>query len=182
MNDLEKLFVSELKDIYDGEQQLVKALGELEKSAVSEELKRAFHEHLEETKGHVNRLEQAFKEVGESPRRKTCHGIEGIIDEGQMLAREFEGNSALDAALITAAQKSEHYEITSYGSLCTWAEELGHDRLASLLKENLKEEKQADQKLSHLVISAHNPKASRHDTAKRSETGAAVSKMAGHGV
>lgn len=182
MNDLEKLFVSELKDIYDGEHQLVKALGELEKNAVSGELKSAFHEHLQQTKAHVNRLEQVFQHIGESPRRKTCHGLEGIIDEGQMLAKEFQGNSALDAALITAAQKSEHYEITSYGSLCSWAEELGQDQLATLLKENLKEEKEADEKLSRLALSSRNPEGIRRDTDKRSETAAAFSKMATHGT
>lgn len=180
MNDLEKLFVSELRDIYDGEHQLVKALGDLEQNAVSGELKRALHQHLEQTRGHVNRLEQVFKEIGESPRRKTCHGIKGIIDEGQMLAEEFHGNSALDAALIAAAQKTEHYEITSYGSLCSWAEELGHNRLAELFQENLKEEKEADEILTRLAVSTRNPEARQQDTQRRTETGTAVRTMAGH--
>src|SRR5690348_4566440 len=102
MNDLEKLFVSELKDIYDGEQQLVKALSEMEKTAGSNQLKTAFHQHLEETRNHVNRLENVFREIGETPKRKTCKGLEGIIDEGQLVAKEFADNSALDAALIAA--------------------------------------------------------------------------------
>lgn len=182
MNDLEKLFVSELKDIYDGEQQLVEALAELEESASSGELKSAFREHLQQTKGHVNRLEQVFKEIGEAPKRKACHGIEGIIDEGQMLAEEFDGNSALDAALISAAQKSEHYEITSYGSLCSWADTLGQDTVATLLKQNLKEEKEADAKLTRLAESARNPEAAQRDSKKKSETRAAFSKMATHGT
>ena len=182
MNDLEKLFVSELKDIYDGEQQLVEALGELEKNAVSGELKSAFREHLQQTKGHVNRLEQVFQQIGEEPKRKTCHGIEGIVDEGQMIATEFNGNSALDAALIAAAQKTEHYEITSYGSLCSWAEELGQNRIVELLKQNLSEEKETDAKLSRLAVAARNPEARRQNTEKKSETSAAFSKMATHGT
>lgn len=182
MNDLEKLFVSELKDIYDGEQQLVKALGELEKNAVSEELKSAFHEHQEQTRNHVNRLESIFEEIGESPKRKTCHGIEGIVDEGQMIAKEFSGNAALDAALIAAGQKAEHYEITSYGTLCTWAEEIGNAAVLRLLKENLSEEKEADAKLTHLAESARNSEARMHDTKKKSESSAAFSKIASHGT
>lgn len=182
MNDLQKLFISELKDMYDGEQQLVDALAEMEKSADSAELKSAFHEHLEETKGHVNRLEQVFKQIGETPKRKTCHGIEGIIDEGQMLSKEFQGNAALDAALITAGQKSEHYEITSYGSLCSWAEELGLDPVADLLKQNLSEEKHADEKLTQLAEASRNPEAKLSDKAKKSEASAAFSKMASHGT
>src|SRR5437588_24501 len=104
MNDLEKLFLNELKDMYDGEQQLVKALPEMESCATSHELKNAFHEHWMQTKNHVNRLEKAFRAMGEEPRRKTCKGIEGIIDEGESLASEFKGNTALDAGLIAAGQ------------------------------------------------------------------------------
>lgn len=180
MNDLEKLFLSELRDIYDGEHQLVKALGDLEQNAMSGELKRAFHQHLDQTRRHVNRLEQVFKEIGESPRRKTCHGVGGIIDEGQMLAEEFHGNSALDAALIAAAQKAEHYEITAYGSLCSWAEELGHNGLTALLQEILTEEKEADELLTRLAVSTRNPEARQQDTQRKTETGTAVRKMATH--
>jgi ferritin-like metal-binding protein YciE len=181
MNDLEKLFVSELKDIYDGEQQLVKALSELEKTATAGELKSAFHDHLEETKTHVNRLESVFREIGEEPKRKTCHGIEGIIDEGQLIAKEFADNSALDAALIAAGQKAEHYEITSYGSLCSWSEELGRSNVTSLLKQNLSEEKAADQKLTQLAKSGRNAEAKTRDTEKKSEGSAKVSKVFSHG-
>jgi ferritin-like metal-binding protein YciE len=169
MNDLEKLFVSELKDIYDGEQQLVKALPGMEKSASSDELKHAFHEHWEQTRGHVNRLESVFRALGEEPRRKSCKGLEGIIDEGENIAKEFRDNTALDAALIAAGQKAEHYEITAYGSLCTWAEELGRSEVTVLLKENLSEEKTADQLLTRLARENRNRAAMRHDTEKKGE-------------
>src|SRR5579872_105494 len=151
MNDLEKLFLSELKSMYDGEQQLVKALPEMAESAESDELKRAFTGHCEETKNHVNRLEQVFRTVGQEPDRKDCKGIEGIIDDGEMVSKEFKDNAALDAALIAAGQKAEHYEICSYGSLCTWAKELGNSQALSLLKEILSEEKEADEKLTQLA-------------------------------
>jgi len=182
MNDLQKLFVSELKDMYDCEQQLVKALSEMEEVAVSDELKSAFHEHRQETKNHVNRLESVFREIGESPKRKSCKGIEGIIDEGQLLSKEFGGNSAIDAALIASGQKAEHYEITSYGALCAWAKELGQDRALDLLKENMKEEKEADALLTRLAEHSHNAEAAMQDTKKKSETGAAIRKMASHGT
>ncbi|HYG35835.1 MAG TPA: ferritin-like domain-containing protein [Clostridia bacterium] len=181
MNDLEKVFLSELEDIYDGEQQLVKALPEMEKNAESQELKSAIHEHLEQTKNHVNRLERVFRDLGQTPKRRGCKGMEGIIDEGEMLAREFKGNSALDAALIVAGQKVEHYEITSYGSLCTWAKELGRQEALSLLKENLSEEKATDEKLTRLAESARNPEAARHDTSKQSESASKMSKIASTG-
>jgi ferritin-like metal-binding protein YciE len=176
MNDLEKLFLSELKDIYDGEKQLVDALPELAESAQSNELKDAFNEHLEQTKNHVNRVERVFRLMGEEPDRKSCKGLEGIIDEGELIAREFEGNSALDAALIDAGQKTEHYEITSYGSLCTWAEELDITQALSLLQENLSEEKQTDEKLTRLAKEARNLEALRHDTEKKSESAAKLKK------
>lgn len=149
MNDLQKLFLAELKDIYDGEQQLIKTLPEMEEMAGSQQLKVAFHEHLEQTRTHVNRLENVFRELGQEPTRKSCKGLEGIIDEGQSMAKEFRDNSALDAALIEAGQKVEHYEITAYGTLCSWAEQLGQERVLSLLKANLSEEKQTDQILTN---------------------------------
>jgi ferritin-like metal-binding protein YciE len=164
MNDLEKLFLAELKDIYDGEKQLEEALPEMEQSAHSVDLKRAFHDHLEQTHNHVNRLEKVFREIGEEPRRKSCKAMEGIIDEGETIAKEFRDNSALDAGLIEAGQKVEHYEITSYGTLCTWAEQLGKTRVADLLKETLREEKETDQKLTRLAEASRNPDATMHDT------------------
>ena len=169
MNDLEKLFVTELEDMYDGEQQLVDALSEMEDSAASGELKNAFHEHLEQTRTHVNRLESVFRAIGQEPHRRSCKGLEGIIDEGEKLAKEFRGNSALDAGLIASGQKAEHYEITSYGSLCSWAEELGNTQVAALLQQNLQEEKETDEKLTRLAESYRNPEAARRDTEKKGE-------------
>lgn len=182
MNDLEKLFVSELKDLYDCEQQLVKALPEMEKNASSGQLKTVFHEHLAETKNHVNRLERVFKTIGETPKRKSCKAMEGIIDEGQMVAAEFSENSALDAALIAAGQKAEHYEITSYGSLRAWANELGKQEIVDILEETLAEEKQADQKLNRLAKEALNREATMHDQDKSSEFSASIKKFAAHGA
>jgi ferritin-like metal-binding protein YciE len=182
MNDLQKLFVSELKDIYDAEQRLVRALSELEVNATSVELKAAFHEHGEETKNHVNRLEQVFGQIGESPNRKTCHGIEGIVDEGQTLTQEFKGNSALDAALISAGQKAEHYEISTYGTLCSWAKKLGYDGAFTLLHDNLNEEKEADAKLTALAESSRNAEATLSDTKKKSESAARLRKVTSRGV
>src|SRR3569833_4652559 len=105
--------------------------------------------------------------MGEEPHRLSCKGLEGIIDEGEKLAKEFRGNSALDAGLIASGQKAEHYEITSYGSLCSWAEELGDTQIASLLKQNLQEEKETDQKLTRLAESYRTPPAAHRDTEKK---------------
>ena len=182
MNDLEKLFLSELKDIYDGEQQLVKALPEMANHAASQQLKEAFNEHLQKTRNHVNRLDQVFRSLGQEPARKSCKGLEGIIDEGETMAQEFKNNSALDAALIEAGQKVEHYEITSYGTLCTWAEQLGRTQVLSWLKENLREEKDADQKLSEIAVARRNPEAALHDTEKKSGVAAAFSKIVSSGT
>lgn len=181
MNDLEKLFLSELKDMYDGEKQLVKALPEMADNAVSAELKGAFNEHCEQTKNHVNRLEQVFRALGQEPKGKSCKGLEGIIDEGEMIAKEFEGNSALDAALISDGQRAEHYEIASYGGLCTWAEELGNDQILGLLKQTLKEEKEADAKLTRLAKETCNLEAIHHDTEKHSEPASAFKKVVSSG-
>jgi ferritin-like metal-binding protein YciE len=159
MNDLHKLFLSELNSIYDGEQQLVDGLQELEQTSTSPELKDAFRNHLEQTKNHATRIEQAFHDLDKAPTHKRCHGIEGILHEGRTVAADFEDEPALDALLIASAQKAEHYEITTYGTLCTWAKELGHKRALELLKQNLKEEKEADIKLSELAESSQNAKA-----------------------
>ncbi len=124
-------------------------------------------------------MEQVFRAIGEEPDRRSCKGLEGIIDEGELMASEFKNNSALDAALIEAGQKTEHYEITAYGTLCSWAQELGRPEVASMLKETLQEEKETDQKLTRLAESFRNPEATRHDTEKKSEMGAKVGKMFG---
>ncbi len=154
MNDLHALFVSELKSISDGEQQLVEGLAELERHGVSGEVKRVLEENGQQARSHIDRLHEAFDSVGEEPKRKSCHGVQGILEEGRMLALELEGHSVLDAALLALAEKSQHYKIGAYGSLCTWAEELRHERAASLLKQNLGEAKSANSRLMRLAEAA----------------------------
>ncbi|MFZ1008835.1 MAG: ferritin-like domain-containing protein, partial [Candidatus Sulfotelmatobacter sp.] len=145
------LYIDELKDLYSAETQLVKALPKMAKSAASDELRQGFEEHLEQTKGHVQRLEQIFEALGESPKGKKCKGMEGLIAEGSEVAEEdYEGN-ILDAALIGAAQRVEHYEIAGYGTVRAMAEVLGENEHVSLLTEILDEEKETDEKLTELA-------------------------------
>jgi ferritin-like metal-binding protein YciE len=153
---LRTLYIDELKDLYNAENQLVKALPKMAKAASSEELREGFEEHLEQTKGHVQRLETVFKELAESPKGKKCKGMEGLIEEGSEAMEEYE-EGLLDAALIGAAQRVEHYEIAGYGTVIAFAEELGEADHASLLTETLDEEKETDGKLSGLAkqVNAH---------------------------
>jgi ferritin-like metal-binding protein YciE len=143
------LYVSELKDLYSAEQQLVKALPKLVKSAETDELSEAFANHLEETKNHVTRLEEVFESLDENPKGKKCVGMEGIVKEGAETIDEFEGK-VLDAGLIAAVQRVEHYEIAAYGSVCAYAKLLDRSDDLNLLKETLEEEKRADEKLTEL--------------------------------
>jgi ferritin-like metal-binding protein YciE len=147
---LKELYVDELKVLYNAENQLVKALPKMAKAASSEELRQGFEEHLEQTKGHVQRLEKIFQTLGESPKGKKCKGMEGLVEEGTEVMEEFAG-SLMDAALIGAAQRVEHYEIAAYGTACAFAEELGETEQASLLNETLEEEKETDKKLTKLA-------------------------------
>jgi ferritin-like metal-binding protein YciE len=146
-----ELYVDELKDIYNAENQLVKALPKMAKAATSDDLRTGFEEHLEQTRGHVQRLEQIFKTLGEKPTGKKCKGMEGLVAEGQeMMDEDFE-DDLMDAALISAAQRVEHYEIAAYGTVRTYAELLGEDEAVTLLEQTLEEEKETDQKLSDLA-------------------------------
>jgi ferritin-like metal-binding protein YciE len=148
---LKELYIDELKDIYSAENQLVKALPKMAKAANSEELRTGFEEHLEQTRGHVQRLEQIFKELGEKPSGKKCKGMEGLVAEGQeMMGEDFE-DDVMDAALISAAQRVEHYEIAAYGTVRTYAELLGEDAAVQLLEQTLDEEKETDQKLTDMA-------------------------------
>ena len=149
--NLQELFVDELKDMYDAEKQLTKALPKMAKAADSQELRAAFEEHLEMTRMQVNRLEEVFKSLGMAARGKTCEGMKGLIEEGQEMMEEIEQGPTLDAALISAAQKVEHYEIASYGTLATFAEILGHQDANDLLGQTLEEEKEADEKLTEIA-------------------------------
>jgi len=148
---LKELYIDELKDLYNAENQLVKALPKMAKAASSDELRQGFEEHLEQTKGHVQRLEKIFQALGESPKGKKCKGMEGLIEEGsEAMEEDYEG-SAKDAALIGAAQRVEHYEIAGYGTVRGMAETLGKDDHVSLLEETLEEEKETDEKLTGLA-------------------------------
>lgn len=148
---LKELYIDELKDLYSAENQLVKALPKLAKAAASDELRQGFEEHLEQTKGHVQRLEQIFASLDESPKGKKCKGMEGLIEEGSEVMEEDFEDSLLDAALIGAAQRVEHYEIAAYGTVRSFAETLGETEHVSLLNETLEEEKETDEKLTELA-------------------------------
>lgn len=156
---LDDLFFDTLKDIYFAERQIVKALPKMAKAASSEELKAGFEKHLAETEVHIERLEKVFELLGKSPRGKTCDAILGIIEEGKEIMDDYKGTAALDAGLVSAAQAVEHYEIARYGTLATWAKQLGHKEALSLFLETLKEEEATDEKLSSLAKSSVNLKA-----------------------
>ena len=154
MRTLEEFFIDRLKDIYDAEKRVVRALPKMAKAASSPELSSAFQQHLEQTEGHVQRLEEIFESLDRPPGRKACHGMMGILEEGQeILDKEKEATDAvMDAALIAAAQDVEHYEICTYGCLRTWAELLGHHEEARLLQQTLDEEGETDKRLTELAL------------------------------
>jgi ferritin-like metal-binding protein YciE len=153
---LKELFHETLKDIYFAEKKILTALPKMAKAAQSEELSAAFTKHEKQTEEHVDRLERVFGEIDETPRGKTCDAIMGIIAEGQEVMKEFKGMPALDAGLLAAAQAVEHYEIARYGTLKTWAAELGFDDAAELLDTTLSEEKETDETLTRLAQSEVN--------------------------
>jgi ferritin-like metal-binding protein YciE len=159
LDTLEKLYISELRDLYSAENQLLKALPKMAKGASSPELKEAFEKHLEQTKGHVERLEQLFEHLDESPKGKTCHGMKGLIEEGSEILKEDGEDSVLDAGMIVAAQKVEHYEIASYGSVRTFANLLGKVEAARLLESTLNEESETNEILNRLAEYIVNPEA-----------------------
>ena len=154
---LRELYIDELKDLYSAENQLVKALPKMAKASSSDELRQGFEEHLEQTRGHVQRLEEIFKALGENPKGKKCAGMEGLVKEGsEIMGEDFEG-PVMDAALIGAAQRVEHYEIAAYGTAAEFAKLLGESEHASRLEETLAEEKETDEKLTELAkeINSH---------------------------
>jgi ferritin-like metal-binding protein YciE len=156
---LHDAFLDELKDAYDAEKQLIKALPKLAKASTSPELRQAFEDHLEETNGHVEKLEQVFESLDEKVKGKHCDGIAGIIDEGKnAMGEDFEG-ATLDAVLIASGQRAEHYEMAAYGTLVAWAKVMGHNDAADLLQEILDEEKAADEKLNAIAESGVNEEA-----------------------
>jgi ferritin-like metal-binding protein YciE len=157
---MDDLFVHQLQDIYYAEKQLVKALPKMAEKATDAQLKQGFLTHLDETKIHVQRLEQVFQMHGVEAKAVDCPAIDGIIEEAEEVAGEVEDKSVLDAALINAAQAAEHYEITRYGSLISWAKRLGRNDCASVLQKTLDEEKATDKKLTTLAESKINMRAS----------------------
>ena len=158
---LDELFHDTLKDIYFAEKKILAALPKMAKAAHNEDLKAAFEKHHSQTEEHVSRLEEVFAEIEAKPQGKTCDAIMGIIAEGQEIIKEYKGSPALDAGLISAAQAVEHYEITRYGTLATWADELGLTNAGQLLKQTLGEEEETDESLSKLAETAVNQQAQR---------------------
>jgi ferritin-like metal-binding protein YciE len=159
LDTLEKLYVDELRDLYNAENQLLKALPKMAKAASSEELKNAFEKHLEQTETHVQRLEQVFEELDQTPKGKTCRAMRGLIQEGSEIMEEEGDPSVLDAGIIVAAQKVEHYEIAGYGSVRTFANLLNQKKAAELLQTTLNEESEANELLNGLAESIVNPEA-----------------------
>ena len=159
LDTLKTLYTNELRDLYNAEGQLLKALPKMAKAASSDELKDAFEKHLEQTKSHVERLEEVFEDIGEKPKGKTCRAMKGLIEEGSEILQEDGEESVIDAGIIVAAQKVEHYEIAGYGTVRTFAQLLGKERSAELLQTTLEEESEANELLNKLAEDIVNPEA-----------------------
>jgi ferritin-like metal-binding protein YciE len=174
---LHDAFIDELRDTYDAEKQLTKALPKLAKAASNPKLRQAFESHLEETQGQIERLEQVFQSLDEKVRGKHCDGIAGIIEEGKSIMEEDFDDTTMDACLIAAGQRAEHYEMAAYGTLVAWAQAMGHSKAATLLQQTLDEEKAADRKLSGLAESGINQSAAdaAHPGGEDEPLGAGVS-------
>jgi len=169
LDSLEELFKDELKEIFDAEKQLTKALPKLAKKATSTELQTAFEDHLQETEMHVERLEQVFDQLGMAPRARASKAMRNLIAEGSDMIAEAEDDATRDALMIAAAQKVEHYEIAAYGTLRTWANVLGRRDAAGLLDETLDEEKETDQRLTQIAESSINEAAAAHSREEEEE-------------
>jgi ferritin-like metal-binding protein YciE len=177
---LHDAFLDELRDAYDAEKQLTRALPKMAKAASSPKLRTAFESHLEETRGHIDRLERVFESLDEKPRGKHCDGIAGIIEEGKAVMEEDFDDATMDACLVAGGQRAEHYEMAAYGSMIAWARAMGHAEAADLLDQTLAEEKAADRKLSALAEGGINQEAA--DTAHpEEEEGEAAPARAGKG-
>ena len=177
--DLKQLYIDELKDLYNAENQLVKALPKMAKAANSEELRNGFEEHLEQTKGHVQRLEQIFEMLDENPKGKTCKGMQGLIEEGSEIIKEDFEDSVKDAGLIGAAQRVEHYEIAAYGTAKAFAQKLDEAEHVELLEQTLQEEKETDEKLTQLSAEINSQAASEAgESAEEEESDQPIPKRA----
>ncbi|HEY1650121.1 MAG TPA: ferritin-like domain-containing protein [Terracidiphilus sp.] len=155
VDTIEKLFIDELKDLYSSENQITKALPKLAKASRSEDLRTAFESHLKETQEQIGRLEQIFKSLEVSPKGKTCVGMKGLLEEGSELLEQAQEGAIRDAAMISAAQRVEHYEMAGYGSVRTYAQLLGKDKIVTLLEKTLEEEKSADSRLTKIAKSVN---------------------------
>jgi ferritin-like metal-binding protein YciE len=171
-------FLDELRDTYDAERQITKALPKMIKAASSDELRTAFESHLEETRAQVERLEQVFELLEEKVRGKHCDGMAGIIEEGKAIMGEEFDETTMDACLIAAAQRVEHYEMAAYGTLVAWARQMGHNDAAELLEQTLEEEKAADEKLTACADSGINERAARAAHPELAESGAEAARPA----
>ena len=161
LDSLQKLYIEELRDLYSAENQILKALPKMAKAASSPQLKAAFNEHLKQTEGHVDRLETIFKKLDKSPKGKTCKAMEGLVEEGSELMKENIEPTILDAGLIAAAQRVEHYEMAGYGTVRTYAQHLKNEEAVRLLQETLDEEGATDKKLTQLAEQGINRQAAR---------------------
>lgn len=170
LEDLKDLFLEQLKDVYDAEHRITKALPKMAREATSEELSTAFDEHLTQTEEHVARLEKVFRMVGETPSKKTCKAMVGLLQEGEEIMKEDATESVLDAGLISAAQKVEHYEMATYGALRDWAQLLGMNEAADLFQETLDEERDTDKALTEIAQSL-NVEAMEGEDEEESEEG-----------
>jgi ferritin-like metal-binding protein YciE len=159
-NSFKDLFVNQIEDLYDAENRLTKALPKMADAASSSQLKRAFEQHLSETQGHVSRLETIFRDINVEPKRETCEAMKGLVAEGEEMIKASGDPTIKDAALIAAAQRVEHYEMSGYGSARAFARQLGLTQAANLLQQTLNEEKAADEKLNQIAESSINPQAS----------------------
>lgn len=158
-NSLNDLFIDQIRDLYDAEQRITDALPKMVEAAHSPDLKQAFDSHLQETRGHVTRLENIFRQIGVETKRETCQAMKGIIDEGEQMVKAKGSSDVKDAALIAAAQRVEHYEIAGYGTARTFALQLGRQEVANILQQTLQEEKMADEKLNRVAESKINARA-----------------------
>ena len=161
LESLHDLYLSELSDLYSAEKQIIKALPKMIEKTQSAELRQALEDHLEETKGHVERLEEVFEMHGESPERQKCKGMEGVLEEGDELVGKDATPAVRDAAIISAGQRVEHYEMAGYGTVRTWAQQLGHEKAAAVLQQTLDEEIAADEKLTKIANNRVNIEATR---------------------
>lgn len=161
MGTLHDAFIDELRDAYDAEKQVLKALPKMAKKATSPKLRSALESHAKETQQHVARLERAFESIGEKPKGKHCDGVAGIIEEGKAVMEEDFDDTAMDCCIIASAQRVEHYEMAAYGTLVAWAKAMGHDDTAEILEETLEEEKAADQKLTAVADGGINREAAQ---------------------